>query len=87
MTTQELAQQNLRDQLRKMGEQERDEIIIELCDRFNLTAETIAKIPHEIEKLENDLGDAQSDLKEAQGQIFSLKEFIGRVHKESGQWA
>jgi hypothetical protein len=74
VTTQELAQQNLRDQLRKMGEQERDEIIVELCDRFNLTAETIAKIPQEIESLENDLDDARSDLKEAQDQIKSMKE-------------
>jgi len=73
MTTQKLAQQNLRDELRKMGEQERDEIIADLCDRFNLTADTIAKIPHEIEKLENDLEDAQSDLKEAQDQIKSMK--------------
>jgi uncharacterized membrane-anchored protein YhcB (DUF1043 family) len=83
---QKLAQQNLRDELRKMGEQERDEIIIELCDHFNLTADTIAKIPQEIESLESDLAEAKRALETARGQVKTMKEIINRVHEESGLW-
>jgi len=93
MTTQKLAQQNLRDELRKMGEQERDEIIADLCICFSLTADKIAEIPHKVEVLqeeneclEGNLAEANRALETARGQVKTMKEIISRVHEESGLW-